>query len=62
MIFGQQSESLCSFDTCQVDDYAKVLIESFDPVHKAQRREEIFPQDCRKAYDLGARLAGKMSE
>lgn len=59
LIFGQQVESLSSFDTCQVDDYAKVLIESFDPVHKAAQREEVFPQECRKAYDLGARLAGK---
>jgi multimeric flavodoxin WrbA len=57
LIFGRQPESLCSFDTYQVDDYAKVRIESFDPVHKAQRRAEVFPQDCRMAYDLGARLA-----
>jgi len=62
MIFGQQTESLCSFDTFQVDDYSKVLIESFDPVHKAERRREVFPQDCRHAYELGARLAGKIGE
>lgn len=50
------AESLYSFDTCQVDDYSKVAIESFDPVHKAQRRREVFPQDCKRAYELGARL------
>jgi multimeric flavodoxin WrbA len=50
------TESLCIFDTCQVDDYSKVVIESFDPVHKAQRLEEVFPQDCQRAYELGARL------
>jgi len=38
------------------------LIESFDPVHKAQRRKEVFPQDCQKAYELGARLAEKRNE
>lgn len=59
LIFGQESRSLCSFDTCQVNDYSRVLIESFDPVHKAERRAEVFPQDCRQAHDLGARLAGK---
>ncbi|QEM68820.1 flavodoxin family protein [Geobacter sp. FeAm09] len=59
LIFGHQPESLCSFDTCQVDDYSKVVIESFDPAHKAQRRAEAFPLDCQRAYDLGARLAGK---
>jgi len=57
-----KAESLCCFDTCQVDDYSKVAIESFDPVHKAQRRQEVFPQDCQKAYELGARLAGKVGE
>jgi multimeric flavodoxin WrbA len=56
------AESLYSFDTCATDDYSKVLIESFDPVHKAQRRKEVFPQDCQKAYELGARLAEKRNE
>ena len=62
LIFGQQPESLCSFDTCQVDDYGKVKIESFDPVHKAKRREEVFPQDCQRAYELGVRLTEKGNE
>lgn len=52
------AESLCAFDTCQVDDYSKVVIESFDPAHKAERRREAFPLDCRRAYELGTRLAG----
>jgi multimeric flavodoxin WrbA len=52
------AESLCAFDTCQVDDYGKVVIESFDPVHKAQRRAEELPLDCQRAFDLGRRLAG----
>ncbi len=57
MLLGS-SESLCAFDTCQVDDYAKVVIESFDPVHKAKRRAEALPLDCQRAFDLGKRLAG----
>jgi multimeric flavodoxin WrbA len=52
------AESLCAFDTCQVDDYAKVVIECFDSVHKAQQRAEALPRDCRRAFDLGRRLAG----
>jgi len=51
------AETLCSFDTCQTEDYSKVVIESFDPVHKHQRQQEVFPQDCDKAYQLGVRLA-----
>ena len=52
------AESLCAFDTCQVDDYGKVVIESFDPVHKAKRRAEALPLDCQRAFELGRRLAG----
>jgi len=29
----------------------------FDPVKKAKRRIEIFPIDCQKAFDMGARFA-----
>ena len=57
MLLGT-AESLCAFDTCQVDDYSKVVIESFDPVHKAKRRAEALPLDCQRAFDLGRRLAG----
>lgn len=52
------SESMCAFDTCQVDDYSKVVIESFDPVHKAKRRKEVLPLECRRALELGQRLVG----
>lgn len=52
------AESLCAFDTCQVDDYAKVVIESFDPIHKAKRRTEVLPLECQHAFELGRRLAG----
>ncbi len=55
-IFGA-SEYLCSFDTYQFDDYTKVVADRFDPNKKAQRRKEIFPQDCAKAFDLGASFA-----
>ncbi len=58
-IFGE-SEYICSCDTYQFDDYSKVLSTRFDPVKKKQRHEEIFPLDCKKAFDLGVRLvAGK---
>jgi hypothetical protein len=29
----------------------------FDAVKKAQRRKEIFPIDCQKAFDMGVRFA-----
>ncbi len=57
MLLGS-AETLCAFDTCQVDDYSKVVIESFDPVHKAKRRTEVLPLECQRAFELGRRLAG----
>ena len=54
-IFGA-SESLCSFDTYQFSDYSKV-VSMFDPKMKAKRREEEFPKDCAKAFDMGVRFA-----
>ncbi len=55
MVFGA-SEYLCSCDTYQFKDYAKVVADRFDPEKKAARRREVFPQDCEKAQALGARL------
>jgi hypothetical protein len=60
MLLGS-AETLCAYDTCQVDDYAKVVIESFDPVHKANRRKEVLPLECQRAFELGQRLAGAES-
>lgn len=53
------SESLYSFDTYQFEDYSKVIATAFDAEAKAKRKEEIFPIDCQKAFDLGARFAIK---
>jgi multimeric flavodoxin WrbA len=54
-IFGS-SESLLVTDTLQFDDYTKYVSSAFDPEAKARRRREVFPEDCRKAFELGARL------
>ena len=57
-IFGV-SESLCSYDTDQFEEYSKVFAPRFDPEKKAQRRQEVFPLDCEKAFKMGVRLARK---
>jgi multimeric flavodoxin WrbA len=54
-IFGS-CESLYVTDTYQFDDYSNYVSTAFDPVEKKKRRDEQFPKDCRKAYELGARL------
>jgi multimeric flavodoxin WrbA len=50
-------ELLLVTDTYQFDDYAKYLSTRWDPAHKAERRREVFPQDCAKAFAMGAELA-----
>jgi len=54
-IFGY-SESLCSTDTYQFDDYSKYVADIVDPEEKAKRRKEVFPKDCEKAFEMGARF------
>jgi multimeric flavodoxin WrbA len=58
MLFGA-SESLCSYDTYQFEDYSKVVADLFDVEEKTKRREEVFPKDCEKAFEMGVRLAKK---
>jgi len=54
-IFGS-AEALCSYDTCQFDDYSKYVAPRFDPHKKAKRREEVFPRDREKAFAMGIGL------
>jgi multimeric flavodoxin WrbA len=49
------AESLFCCDTYQFKDYSKMAAERFDAEKKARRRQEVFPEDCRKAYDMGVR-------
>jgi multimeric flavodoxin WrbA len=55
MIFGN-SEPLGCYDTYQFEDYSKVFAPRWDPEKKAKRRAEIFPEDCRRAFEMGKRL------
>jgi len=54
-----EARSMTAFDMYQFDDYSKYECSRFDPVHKANRRRDIFPQDRRRAFDLGLWLAGQ---
>jgi multimeric flavodoxin WrbA len=57
-IFGS-SESLIAYDTYQFDDYSKYAASMFNEKEKAKWREEEFPKDCQKAFDIGVRFAMK---
>jgi len=55
-IFGS-SESLLVTDTYQFDDYSKYVSTVWNEEKKAKRREEEFPNDCKKAFEMGVRFA-----
>ncbi|MCX5846682.1 MAG: flavodoxin family protein [Deltaproteobacteria bacterium] len=58
MVFGE-AETFCCYDTYQFPDYSKVVMEYMDPAKKAVRRKAEFPDDCRKAFEFGCRIASK---
>jgi len=55
--FFGPSHSLIVTDTYQFNDYSKYVSTRFDVEAKAKRREEVFPKDCQKAFDLGVLLS-----
>ncbi|MDK2846226.1 MAG: hypothetical protein PWR18_828 [Synergistales bacterium] len=55
-------ESLMSYDTLQFEDYSKYVAGRFDAAAKGKRHEEVFPEDCRKAFELGKRMVSMGSD
>jgi hypothetical protein len=51
------TEVMTSNETYQFTDYSAMNAAVFDVEAKAKRRAEVFPADCRKAFEMGARLA-----
>jgi multimeric flavodoxin WrbA len=54
--FGACELLLCT-DTLQFSDYDNFESERFDKQAKAKRNAEVFPLDCKRAFELGVRLA-----
>lgn len=46
-------------ETLQVEDYGKYHLGFFDGEQRRARRENVFPEDCRRAWELGRAMAGK---
>lgn len=57
--FVGPTEILISGDTLQLRDYNKTdwPWSLFNPEAKKERHETVFPQECRKAFEMGASLA-----
>ena len=58
--FVGPTEVLVSGNTLQLKDYSKTdwPWTMFDPAAKKERHETVFPEECKKAFEMGAALAG----
>lgn len=50
------AQGLYAYDTYQFADYSKYNCDLFDETHKAKVRDEQFPKDLQKVFDLGKKL------
>ena len=59
--FVGPTELLVAGDTLQLKDYGKTdwPWTLFDPEQKKARHETVFPQECRRAFEMGAALAAE---
>ena len=59
--FVGPTEVLVSGDTLQLKDYSRTDWQwtMFDPEAKQKRHDEVFPEYCRKAFEMGAAMAVK---
>ena len=56
--FVGPTKILISSDTLQVKDYSRYNWSMFDPDHKKQRHETVFPEDKKRAFVLGGQMVG----
>ena len=54
--FVGPTKILISSDTLQVKDYSRYNWTMFDPEHKKERHETVFPEDKKKAFALGEQM------
>ncbi len=52
-------ELLLATDTLQYSDYDKFESKMFDKAAKYKRHAEVFPEDCKRAFELGVRMASE---
>jgi len=59
MLFGS-AETLSSIDTLHVEDYSKIVADALQPMvdRKLKHKKEVFPQDCERAFEMGAKFGG----
>ncbi len=55
-IFVAESKKLVVTETYQFDDYSKYAMSMFDGKQRKERRENVFPADCEKAFEMGKNM------
>ena len=55
--FVGPTKILISSDTLQVKGYSRCNWTMFDPEHKKERHETVFPEDKKKAFALGEQMS-----
>ena len=55
MMLNGDVEIIPVYDTLQIKDYSKYEMAGFNEEHKKAVREEQFPADLKKAYEIGER-------
>jgi hypothetical protein len=54
-LLGPAQNLVCTA-TWQTPDYRKYEMSMFDGEERKKRREEVFPLDCKKAFEMGKAL------
>ena len=57
------TEVLVSTDTLHVENYSEIVADGLEPQvgRKLEHQRTVFPLDCEKAFEMGARFAGRTS-
>ena len=56
-MFGE-CRVLAASETWQIDEYDDYYMGMFDVPARRKRREEVWPEDCKKAFEVGEWLCG----
>ena len=59
---NSKTNGLCAYNSYPFTDYSRYAAGMFDEKVKREHRENEFPKDLQKAYELGKRLAEKAAQ
>ena len=54
--FFGETKVVCATETLQFDDYDLYVGDMFDVPRRQEKHEKVFPEDCRRAFEMGQEL------